>query len=1029
VHRFFTSKTATKMLTISQVRTHEQWGHLKFPLAFKNYAVRKANPQPVPFSIMWVLLCVWLFALAPGAAAQAPAPLLLSESKSTRALALESIAFTKEPFPLDSLISWSPDRRTRVVLFALNLQLQTGEDPSGITADAEDVSHRHYALKVENAGPVPANEWMSALTIRLSDDLSDVGDVLVGIVNKGRTSNRVRIAIGHLGGGPPDDPGAKPTSPYLIRGTVLADSKPLPGAAVILDGSGSAVSMTTDSKGEYLIATVGGDYVLSAAKTFYDFSPANRTFTNLSSALDGVSFSATRQERTIAGVIREANGTAIPNIEVTLTGTNIEAQTTTADANGHFTFAEVPAGFAYAVTVGNKVFSFTAQHIDSLTDSTTLLLVGVRLQYTMSVHVMDGADGIADVTVRLKETGATAVTDAAGNYSFSGLTAGFDYTVMVAKEDYVFETSNVLVSTLDSNRQIDLRGHPDVFLTGRVVDQNGHGVFGVKIEVTGTQSGIAATSADGTYSFHVTAFGNYVIRPWKEQYYYEYSPTTISLTALKGNRVADFNGRLISSVSPSYVLEFDGTQKTVDYSMPISVPFDYNVFWPDGEDFGHFFWEFWAMPGKNAGATYMISDGYGGAHAILFGVANFGSREPNRYQLLGNIWNGSYLTYFASDEGPAANEWGHYAAGWDGKNIVIYFNGVPVGKTPWTGPRITPGRAQGCGRLLIGGSDHANFIGRIAQVRGYEQDNPRENSSAVLATFAPQTVFSVDGNLLSYFFRPSENIADLSPIGQYGRQHTGVLRSTLNGVLQSCNGCPLPQFVVDPTAPDFAHPNNPGTPPAPVDTPDAVPAGALVFDSFSRRNSTYALSGLGGLGSTEGGTTGTQTWRTNQAPEQPQPFGILNGRAVLLANATAIAWTNRSAGAANFDIRVDRHAGVNGTGHNTGLSFRVADASNYFFAYSSDNQDPSQAQTLTVGYYSAGLRTELVTGILMPTTWTTLQVFTTDTGTIGLSADGTPLYSTSNALLAGSVGAGLYNNGPGLALTNRWDNFLVFSLP
>ncbi|MDQ3172677.1 MAG: hypothetical protein M3Q91_03075, partial [Acidobacteriota bacterium] len=49
---------------------------------------------------------------------------LISETTSTRAIALESISFAREPFPLDSLISWGPDPRTRVILFALNLQLQ-----------------------------------------------------------------------------------------------------------------------------------------------------------------------------------------------------------------------------------------------------------------------------------------------------------------------------------------------------------------------------------------------------------------------------------------------------------------------------------------------------------------------------------------------------------------------------------------------------------------------------------------------------------------------------------------------------------------------------------------------------------------------------------------------------------------------------------------------------------------------------------------------------------------------------------------
>jgi hypothetical protein len=186
---------------------------------------------------------------------------------------------------------------------------------------------------------------------------------------------------------------------------------------------------------------------------------------------------------------------------------------------------------------------------------------------------------------------------------------------------------------------------------------------------------------------------------------------------------------------------------------------------------------------------------------------------------------------------------------------------------------------------------------------------------------------------------------------------------------------------------------------------------------------------MGGLGATEGGTAGTRSWQTNEAAGQPQPFGILNGRAVLLANAQAITWMNAPVADADLDIRVDRHAGVWGAGHNTGISFRVADSSNYFFAYTGDNADPSQPEILTVGNYLGGVRTDLASNISLPASWTTLRVVTTEGGAISVYADNTLLYSTTNSSLAGSVGAGLYNNAAGLALTNRWDNFRVFSVP
>jgi hypothetical protein len=49
------------------------------------------------------------------------------------------------------------------------------------------------------------------IIVRLADDLTDVGDVLLRLNLHGMASNRVRVAIGHTGGGPADDPGAVAT--------------------------------------------------------------------------------------------------------------------------------------------------------------------------------------------------------------------------------------------------------------------------------------------------------------------------------------------------------------------------------------------------------------------------------------------------------------------------------------------------------------------------------------------------------------------------------------------------------------------------------------------------------------------------------------------------------------------------------------------------------------------------------------------------------------------------------------------------
>ena len=134
---------------------------------------------------------------------------LISQETSTRAIALDSVTQKREPFSTTSDVLWGNDNRTRIMLFAMGLAPKT--DPASVTAEAEDGNHTFRSLKVEYVGPVAEQDWMTAIVLRLDDQMSDVGDVLVGITCQGTKSNRVRVGIGHIGDGPPDDNGAVPT--------------------------------------------------------------------------------------------------------------------------------------------------------------------------------------------------------------------------------------------------------------------------------------------------------------------------------------------------------------------------------------------------------------------------------------------------------------------------------------------------------------------------------------------------------------------------------------------------------------------------------------------------------------------------------------------------------------------------------------------------------------------------------------------------------------------------------------------------
>jgi uncharacterized protein GlcG (DUF336 family) len=162
-----------------------------------------------------ILLAVLLLAISlvnfDRAGAQSTKPILISQPDSTRAIAFESVTQQREPFTTTVEVKFGSDSITRIMLFAMNLQLQPGETASAITADAEDAGHTIYPLIVENVGSVPNQPWATSMVVKLPESLPEAGDVLVRIKYHDIASNRVRVGIGHVGDGPPDDLNAVPT--------------------------------------------------------------------------------------------------------------------------------------------------------------------------------------------------------------------------------------------------------------------------------------------------------------------------------------------------------------------------------------------------------------------------------------------------------------------------------------------------------------------------------------------------------------------------------------------------------------------------------------------------------------------------------------------------------------------------------------------------------------------------------------------------------------------------------------------------
>ena len=157
-----------------------------------------------PFAL---LVCTFITARA----ATNKKPVLISQATNTRAVAFESVSMKAEPFPLTASFPLGSDTRTRICIFAMDLELLPGEGLNAFSSDVQDATGKIYPLRVEFVAPVPNFPGITMIIVRLADDLGSVGDVLLRVNLHGMSSNRVRMAIGTSGGGPPDDLGAVAT--------------------------------------------------------------------------------------------------------------------------------------------------------------------------------------------------------------------------------------------------------------------------------------------------------------------------------------------------------------------------------------------------------------------------------------------------------------------------------------------------------------------------------------------------------------------------------------------------------------------------------------------------------------------------------------------------------------------------------------------------------------------------------------------------------------------------------------------------
>ncbi len=172
--------------------------------------------------------------------------------------------------------------------------------------------------------------------------------------------------------------------------------------------------------------------------------------------------------------------------------------------------------------------------------------------YKISGRVMVASKPLVGVSMVLDgTTTASTVTNANGDYFFSDLRGGGNYTITPAKAKVSFTPGSRRLDRLSKNEYADFSGvvQPDLLrISGRVMDAS-QPLGGIKIKLEGSKLTSTTTDANGTYAFtDLRAGGSYTITPVGGTIIL--TPGNRSFTNLTKDSSADFSGLAQKDLKP-----------------------------------------------------------------------------------------------------------------------------------------------------------------------------------------------------------------------------------------------------------------------------------------------------------------------------------------------------------------------------------------------------------------------------------------------------------------------------------------------
>jgi len=320
----------------------------------------------------------------------------------------------------------------------------------------------------------------------------------------------------------------------IITGSVTdaEDGSPIV-AATVSDGTRT---VQTDAAGQYIIDDVPpGTYQVVAGKEGYESSSLTVTILAGDTAVVDLSLSEIIVPGSISGTVTSAkDGSLVVGATVT-DGT----RTTTTDATGRYTIANVPPG-TYQVTASKAGYHSSTVTVTVLAGAaavTDFSLSEIIVPGSITGTVTSAKDGSVIVGATVTDGTRTTTTDPTGRYTIANVPPG-TYQVTAGKSGY--QSSSLTVSVLSGTSAVANFQLNEVIIPGSITGtvtsaKDGSAIVGATV-TDGTRT--TTTDATGKYTIANVPPGTYQVTAGKSGY--QTSTSTVTVVS-GGTAVTNFS--------------------------------------------------------------------------------------------------------------------------------------------------------------------------------------------------------------------------------------------------------------------------------------------------------------------------------------------------------------------------------------------------------------------------------------------------------------------------------------------------------